>query len=164
MMKRMRLSAAFVLAALALAACSGSFRQPDISLEGVSVGSLGLTGGTLLANVRVRNPNRFTLRADDLRYQLFLRRGDGASDTSWVEFAQGTYGDTITVRGGQTRDFQIPVAFTYAGLRGAGGSLLNTGRVDYRATGTVDVRTPVGTRQVPFRKTGTFMMSGTGTR
>lgn len=162
-MDRKRITAALAGAALALSACSGTFQRPDIDLEGVTLGSVGLSGGTLIANVRVHNPNRFSLRADDLRYRLWLREpGDTRADTTWVEFADGTYGDTITVRGRETRTFRIPVEFSYRELGGAAGSLLRTGRVQYRAEGTVDVRTPLGTREVPFRKTGSFSMSGTG--
>jgi LEA14-like dessication related protein len=165
MMKRIRRSAAFA-ALLMLAACSGTVRQPEIDLEGVSLGSLGLGGGTVNVNVRVHNPNRFSIRADDLKYRLFLRRPAdqqaAAGDSAWIPFADGTYGDTISVRGGETRTFAIPVEFTFGALRGAAGSLLQTGRVQYRAEGTVDVRTPIGRREVPFRKTGAFTMSGIG--
>lgn len=150
-------------AALALGACTGGVHEPDVDLEGVTIGSLGLTGGTLVANVRIHNPNRFSLRADDLRYRLSIRQPrEEARDTSWMEFAEGTYGDTITVRGRETRTFGIPIEFSYGGLRGAAGTMLRTGRVQYRAEGTVDVRTPVGTREFPFRKTGSVTMSGTG--
>jgi hypothetical protein len=36
--------------------------------------------------------------------------------------------------------------------------------VDYRAEGTVDVHTPLGLREFPFHKTGTFMMGSTSSR
>ncbi|HYH79649.1 MAG TPA: LEA type 2 family protein [Longimicrobium sp.] len=162
-MNRIRIPALAMAAAVALSACSGSVQRPDIELEGVTLGSVGLTGGTLIANVRVHNPNRFNLRASDLRYQLFLRRaGATTGDSAWTRLAEGTYGDTLSVRAGQTRTFPIPVSFGFGQLAGAGRSLLDYGRVDYRAQGTVDVRTPVGMRQVPFQKTGTFMMGSTG--
>ncbi|HEU4452164.1 MAG TPA: LEA type 2 family protein [Longimicrobium sp.] len=164
-MKRIGRSAAFA-ALMMLAACSGTVRQPEIELEGVTLGSLGLGGGTLNVNLRVHNPNRFAIRADDLKYRLFLRRPAeqqaSAGDSAWVEFADGTYPDTISVRGGETRTFRVPVEFTFGALRGAAGSLLQTGRLQYRAEGTVDVRTPIGRREVPFRKTGSFTMSGGG--
>lgn len=162
-MNRIRFPALVVMAAMALSACGGAVQRPEIELEGVTLGSVGLSGGTLIANVRVHNPNRFNLRASDLRYQLFLRRtGATTQDSAWTPLAEGTYGDTLTVRAGQTRTFGIPVSFGFGQLAGAGRSLMDYGRVDYRAQGTVDVRTPVGTRQVPFRKTGTFMMGSTG--
>ena len=159
---RLRLTAAVTAAALTLSACSGAVRRPDIELEGVTLGSVGLAGGTLVANIRVHNPNRFTLRAQDLRYQLFLRRaGATGNDSTWTRFAEGTYDDTLNVRAGQTRTFGIPISFSFGQLAGAGRQLLDYGRVDYRAQGTVDVHTPVGTRNVPFRKTGTFIMGST---
>ncbi|HEX6748684.1 MAG TPA: hypothetical protein VF092_15405 [Longimicrobium sp.] len=48
-----------------------------------------------------------------------------------------------------------------ADLAGAGRQLLDYGRTAYPAHGTVDVHTPVGTRNMPFRKTGTFIMGST---
>ena len=41
------------------------------------------------------------------------------------------------------------------------GSMLRRGTFTYRASGTADVRTPLGTHQVPFRKTGTVTLLGT---
>jgi LEA14-like dessication related protein len=162
-MNRIRLRAAMVAAAVALSACSGTVARPEIELEGVTLGSVGLSGGTLVANVRVHNPNRFNLRADNLRYELFLRRNAASpGDSAWTRFAEGTYPDTLNVRAGQTRTFGIPISFSFGQLAGAGRSLMDYGRVDYRAQGTVDVRTPVGTREVPFRKVGTFTMGSTG--
>lgn len=159
---RLRLTAALTAAALAATACSGTVQRPDIELENVTLGSVGLAGGTLVANIRVHNPNRFTLRAQDLRYELFLRKNGAATgDSAWTRFAEGTYGDTLTVRAGQTRTFPIPVSFSFGQLAGAGRSLMDYGRVDYRAQGTVDVHTPVGIRNVPFHKTGTFIMGST---
>src|SRR3954471_17050218 len=72
-MKQMRLATVAVLGVLA-SACNGTVERPDIALEGVELGSLGLAGGTLIAHIQVHNPNSFTLRAEDLHYQLFLRK------------------------------------------------------------------------------------------
>ncbi|MFL5537763.1 MAG: LEA type 2 family protein [Longimicrobiaceae bacterium] len=161
MRMRNRLPAALAAAALVLSACGGAVQRPDIELEGVTLGSVGLSGGTLMANIRVHNPNRFTLRANNLRYELFLRRPDTQpGDSAWTRFADGVYPDTLTVRAGQTRTFPIPVSFSFGQLAGASRQILGYGRVDYRAQGTVDVRTPVGTREVPFHKVGSVTMSG----
>ena len=158
-MIRRRIPAALAAAALVLSACTGTVRRPDIELEGVQVGSVGLSGGTLIANVRVHNPNRFTLRANNLRYRLDLRRPDAQpGDSAWTRFADGVYPDTLNVRAGQTRTFPIPVSVSFAQLSGVSRAMLGYGRVDYRATGTVDVRTPIGTREVPFHKIGSVMM------
>jgi LEA14-like dessication related protein len=167
MTKRIR-HAAVLLAAALLPACTAGLERPEVELEGLQIGSLGLTGGTLLANVRVENPNRFTLRGGDLRYQLFLKKPNSsatssaaAGDSAWVRIAEGTYEEDLEIRGHESRTFQVPIEFSFADLGSAASSIMRTGRVDYRATGTVDVRTPFGSREVPFRKTGTFMMAGT---
>ena len=117
MRKTSRFAAALAAMVLAASGCSGAMSEPEIELEGVELGSIGLRGGTLLANIRVDNPNRFSLRADDLRYELFLR-GTGAADSTWVPFAQGTYEEEITVGGRETAIIAVPVEFSLSDLGG----------------------------------------------
>ena len=62
-------------------ACTG-FRKPTIELEGIELGSVGLSGGTLLVNVRVENPNAMGFRAENLNYELFLRAPRDSTRTS----------------------------------------------------------------------------------
>lgn len=141
---------------------SAVFNQPQVTLENVQVGGLGLQGGTLLVSLQVINPNRFALNAEQLSYQLALRDpGSEAADTTWIDFANGTYDQSFSVPARDTAMVQIPVDFNYSGLGAAAGSLLRAGTFTYRASGTVDVRTPLGTRQVPFRKRGTFSLLST---
>jgi hypothetical protein len=52
------------------------------------------------------------------------------------------------------------VEFTYTGLGGAATSLLRAGTFNYRATGTVDVRTPLGSYDIPFRRGGMVTLLG----
>lgn len=153
-----------VLMAFLLSSCAGAFRQPEVSLEGVELGGLGLTGGTLLVNVRVHNPNSFTLNADQIRYELLLRDSQAQGDSAWKSFAEGTYQEDVSVGGGRTETFRVPVEFSYSSLGGAATSILRTGRFDYRATGMVVARTPFGAREVPFRKSGTLLMNGSSVR
>ena len=41
------------------------------------------------------------LKAQDLRYQLYLRKNAvAAGDTAWTRFADGSYPDTLSVRAG----------------------------------------------------------------
>ncbi len=163
-MKTKRSFLAAAALAVMLSACGGTmFREPEIELEGVSLGSVGLTGGTLLVNVRVHNPNSFSLGGKQLSYQLHVKESGRGSDSTWMPFADGVWENDFTIRGGRTETLQIPVEFTYSGLGGAATSMLRSGRFDYRASGTVQARTPLGTRDVPFRKTGTvLMLSGAG--
>jgi LEA14-like dessication related protein len=148
--------------ALTVTGCGGSiFKQPEITLESVQIGGLGLSGGTLVVDLQVVNPNRFSLSANRLNYDLAMRDPETASDTSWTDFAEGAYDQPFTVGGGETAHVQIPVSFSYSGLGAAAGSMLRRGTFTYRASGTADVRTPLGTHQVPFRKTGTVTLLGT---
>lgn len=133
---------------------SGVFRQPEVTLESVQLAGLGLRGGTLLVNVEVVNPNRFALNANQLQYQLAIADSETGRDTTWLDLASGIYDEPFSVGGGQRGSVQVPVEFTYAGLGGAASSLLRAGTFNYRATGTVVVRTPLGSHDVPFRRGG----------
>lgn len=150
-----------LLALFALGACAGPvYQQPEVTLQNVQVAGLGLRGGTLLVNLKVVNPNRFSLQADRLRYDLMLRDSRVAGDTVWINFASGIYDQPFSVAARDSGTVQIPVEFTYAGLGSATGSLLRAGTFDYRAGGSVDVRTPVGLYEVPFQRRGTVTLLG----
>ena len=147
-------------ALLFVSACTAGFRQPQVELEGMQLGGLGLSGGTVLVNLRIQNPNPVGFRAEDLTYELFLRNAAAQGDSAWTRFAQGTYTERFEIGANDTETVQIPVAFTFAQLGSAGQQLLRQGSFQYRAVGNVNVRTSFGGRQVPFRKTGTFTLSG----
>lgn len=150
-----------VLALLALTpACTG-FRKPTIELEGVSLGSMGFSGGTLLVNVRVENPNAIGFRAENLNYELFLRAPrDSANEQGWERLTGGTYEEDIVIRARETRTVQIPIEFRLSDLGPVATSVIRTGRFNYRVTGDVQVRAAGTTRTVPFRKTGSMSLLG----
>lgn len=161
-MKHTRFAPALtLLATLALATACTGFQQPEIEMESVELGSIGLGGGTLLVNVAVTNPNRFGARADHLTYELFLRSPDSQADGGWERLAVGTFDEPVTIRARETRVIQVPVDFRFADLGGAGTAVLRSGRFDYRATGTARVSAAGVTRDVPFRRTGSVMLMGT---
>lgn len=152
---------ALPILAFVLSACGSSvFKQPQVTLEGVQIGGLGLSGGTLLVHLEIINPNRFALNANQLDYQLALRRNGDSGDTTWVDFASGSYDVPFSVAAGDTAQVQIPVEFSYSGIGGAASSLLRSGTFAYRANGTVDVRTPLGRYGVPFNRRGTVTLMG----
>jgi LEA14-like dessication related protein len=153
---------AAVLCVLVLSACgSRAVKQPEITLESVQVGGLGLRGGTLLVDVVVHNPNRFALNANQLKYALAINQAGPTAEDGWIDFASGVYDQSLTVGARQTERVRIPVEFSYSGLGGAASTVLRSGTFTYRATGEVDVRTPLGTYVVPFQRRGTVTMAGT---
>jgi LEA14-like dessication related protein len=160
MTRRTLTLALFALLTFVSAACTG-FKRPEIELENVEIGSLGLSGGTLLVNVRVTNPNPIGVRADDLKYELVVRAPrDSASADAWRRLSSGSYTQEIEVGARQTRTVQVPVDFRYSELGDAFRSVLRSGQISYRANGTVRVRAAGASREVPFRKTGSVMVLG----
>ncbi len=150
-----------VLALLVAAqACTG-FRKPEIELEGIELGSVGFTGGTVLVNVRVDNPNSIGFRAESVNYELFLRAPrDSANEQAWERLTAGTYEEDIVIRARESKTVQIPVEFRLSDLGPVAQSVMRTGRFNYRVTGDVQVRAAGTTRTVPFRKTGSMSLSG----
>jgi LEA14-like dessication related protein len=154
-----------LLAVLGLGGCASQmYQQPEVTLQNVQLGGLGLRGGTLLVNVKVVNPNRFALNANALRYDLRIGDTRQVSDTSWIDFASGLYEQPFSIGSRDSAVVQIPVEFTYTGISGATAAILRTGTFNYAAQGTVDVRTPIGPYTVPFQRRGTVTMLGGGTR
>lgn len=159
----MRLKAVALLFALAamLAGCgSAMFREPEVRLENVQLAGLGLRGGTLKVTVEIENPNPFTLGADVVHYQLAIAEVSAPGDTAWVDLAGGSYAEGISVGARRTERVEVPVEFTYAGLGSAASSVLRAGTFNYRATGVVDVSTPLGARRVPFDRGGVVNVMG----
>jgi LEA14-like dessication related protein len=154
-----------VLALMTLAGACTGFQKPTIELEGLSLGSVGLSGGTILVNVRVENPNPVGFRAENLNYELFLRAPrDSTSEEGWERLTSGTYEEDIVIRARETRVVQVPVEFRLSELGPVATSLLRTGRFNYRVTGNVQVRAAGSRRTVPFRKTGSMSLSLFGGR
>ncbi|HEU0300581.1 MAG TPA: LEA type 2 family protein [Longimicrobium sp.] len=154
-----------VLALLvAIQACTG-FRKPTVELEGIELGGVGLSGGTLLVNVRVENPNPVGFRAENVDYEVFLRTPrDETDEQGWERLTSGTHEEDIVIRARETRTVQIPVEFRMSDLGPVASSVLRTGRFNYRVTGNVQVRAAGSRRTVPFRKTGSMSLSLFGGR
>ena len=142
-----------------LAACSSVFRQSDVRLEGVRLGGIGLSGGTVVALLHVENPNSYGLEARAFSYDLQLRNLDADDDDAWVPLAAGTIERALQVAGHSETVLEIPIEFRYSDLGPAVRSLLDRGTFDYRVSGQVAVTEPV-TRMVPFRKTGKVTLQG----
>jgi LEA14-like dessication related protein len=73
-------------ASAVLAACVPRVQQPEVSLHGARLASLGLAGGVIEVRLSVHNPNRFAVETRGLTYDLALRDADR---DRWVEFTEG---------------------------------------------------------------------------
>jgi hypothetical protein len=128
------------------------FQQPEVRLDTVRLGSLGVSGGTLNAVLVVTNPNTYELRSSALSFTLDLRAPGSAGD-SWIRIAEGDVDRDVSLLAGDSAAIEVPVAFNWAGLGSGLRSVLERGSVDYRLDGDLDVTRPL-TRSVPFHRSG----------
>lgn len=144
---------------VAATGCIPSFHQPDIRLDGVRLGGLGLRGGTLYALLSIANPNGYALETIGLSYDLELNDPGSTADGGWMRIAQGTFDDTVRVSGKDSTIVEVPIDFTYQGAGAAMRSIMDRGTFDYRLTGIVNIKDPIR-RSVPYRRTGKISMAG----
>jgi LEA14-like dessication related protein len=147
---------AAVLIALTAAACAGP-RQPEVRLEGVRVGGIGLRGGTLIFQVLVTNPNSFDLETRSLSYHLQLPHPTEAGQ--WVSFAEGIMDERVRVDRRSAKILEVPVSFRYDEAGGAIRSIMDTGTFNYRVTGEVRLSEPIG-RSFPYSHSGIVSLDG----
>lgn len=146
-----------ILALVLAAACSTLVRQPEVRLDGMRVGGVGLRGGTLYAQVHVTNPNDFALETDSITYHLQVVHPDSAG--KWVTFSTGTVSEPVRIGGNSATVIEVPIQFRYDDLGGAVRSLLDTGTFNYRVSGDVRLSEPIG-RTFPYARTGTVSVGG----
>lgn len=152
----MQVAAALIMAA-SLAACSSMMRQPEVRLEGMRVGGIGLRGGTLIARVHVTNPNNFDLEARSLTYDLQIP--DPEDESEWVSLAQDTVHERVRVREHDSTVIEVPIEFRYADFGGALRSIMDRGTFNYRVRGNIELSAPIG-RTIPYARTGTVSLEG----
>lgn len=141
---------------LILVGCAPNVQAPEFRVEGVRVGGIGLSGGTVFVRINLANPNRVDLAASSVAYDIDLRGGD-----DWLDLTEGTLDETLTLAGEDSLELEIPVEFTYRRLGPAFRSLLDHGSVGYRLSGEVALVRPLRTR-VPFRREGVVGVTAGG--
>ena len=134
-------------------------RQPEINLTDVKLGGIGLRGGSVVAELEIKNPNSFGVETDSITYDLKVSDRDSNNQERWVDFAKGVFQETVRVGDGQTTKVEIPIEFTYAAASGAMRSIMDRGTFNYQVEGTVSLREPLK-RQIPFRKRGNISLQG----
>lgn len=141
------------LAGLAMMAgsCAAALKQPEVELTGIRLASLGISGGTVIVRLGVRNPNGFALDAGGLTYHVELSSPGG---DDWIDLAEGVFREPVRVEREGSATVEIPIEFSYGGLGRALRSLMDYGTVEYRIEGRIDVRHPLR-QEMPYRHHGT---------
>src|SRR3954471_24840341 len=101
------------VALLALGGCSHAFREPQVSLANVVTGGFGLKGGSVVAQLEVRNPNSFKLSTESISYQFEVLDASKSAET-WVPVTHGVVDRPISVGAGDKTIVEVPIEFNYA--------------------------------------------------
>jgi LEA14-like dessication related protein len=148
-----------LLAAGLLAGCVGRVRQPEVELTAVKLNGLGLRGGSLMAELEIKNPNSFDVETRSITYDLQVSDRDSSNKETWIQFAKGTVEDKIKVGDHGTTKVQIPIDFNYNAVGGAIRSIMDRGTFNYRVEGVVSLREPMS-RNIPYRQVGNISLQG----
>lgn len=138
-----------------LAGCLGSVKKPEVVLQDIRVGGIGLRGASLVAELDIRNANDFDIETDSITYELFASGQNG----TYERVLTRTYNQRVEIGENRTTRVEVPIEFNYSELSGAGRTILDRGSLNYRLQGNVFVREPLR-RTMPFSKTGTVSLSG----
>ncbi|HKJ01600.1 MAG TPA: LEA type 2 family protein, partial [Longimicrobiales bacterium] len=78
------------------------------------------------------------------------------ADGEWVTLAEGRAGEPLRVPARDTGTVTVVVPFDLASVGVALGRLLRSGELEYRFTGEILARTPLGSRRIPIDQKGLF--------
>lgn len=144
------------------AACAALVQRPEVEIEAVRLHAVGLGGGTVRVELRVMNPNRFSLDARSMEYTFAFVGPDAVGpggpsevpDTAWQVVATGRTARDVVLAARDTVPLSVDIPFTYRDVGRAVGSLLREGRLHYRLHGSFAVGSPVGELRIPFDRSG----------
>src|SRR5688572_32899423 len=148
------LSAVFV--AILASACQ-RVSPPNVELQRVRLGGIGLAGSTLIAELRIENPNDFAIETDSITFQLEAR--SSSNPDTWSPVTNGISREPIIIAAGQNEGIQIPIELTYSSLGTPVRSILERGTFTYRVSGEVSISQP-GRSTAPFSRTGNLSITG----
>jgi len=141
---------------VSIGACGGIgdiFKEPDIQLERAVVRGVGLTGGNLDLIVKVDNPNGFTLQGTKLQVGL---------DVEGQHLGDIAYNDEFAVPENGTTTITLPLKFGWAGVGSAVRAALGYGELPYKMRGQAELKTPWGSKKVPFTHEGRVPLTRSG--
>jgi len=129
----------FFLICLALSFIScqsfdSAIREPRVSLNSVDIAQINLNGVNLIAQVDVRNPNRFPIPMPKIDWELFLNS---------APFINGVLSNNNSIRGMETVTLNVPISFTYDGIYRSLASVLNDKEAAYNINLGISFPIPV---------------------
>jgi len=135
----------------------GSFpnvRVPTVSLGGIEMGKLGLTGADLNLKIKIKNPNTFSFNTDKLNYNLEV------SGKKWIS---GSLPQSVTIKKKAEQTIKIPVSLNFLDMGTSVYNLLvGDSDLSYRLTGNADFNSDLKilkTFSLPFDKSGKIKLN-----
>ncbi|MBI1369549.1 MAG: hypothetical protein GC162_12955 [Planctomycetes bacterium] len=126
---------------------------PQVELAGVEWKNLSLTSAAAVLKLNVTNTNAFPVDLSRMGYELSLA-GKSVVNT--------TIEDATSFKSNEKQELSIPVSFSPANLGIAAFNLLRGKGSAYELSGAMDLKTPFGSFNTPFHRTGqtTFKQPG----
>lgn len=133
-----------ILSAFILSSCSlmtMMSEKPEVEVVGVSLKEVGLTGGVLVVNLNIKNPNSNTIALDSIGYTMSINEN---------AIANGDVNDGVKLLAKEEKVVAIPVKFAYQDVANGLTSILKLQKLDYDFSGSAKV----GVFTIPFSKKG----------
>jgi LEA14-like dessication related protein len=138
-----------VAGAILVTGCSFLFKQPEISVEGVSLTSLNLTEMTLDVTLSVNNPNSMGITLASLSFDVFYQKG-----SDWIYLAHGEQTGIRINPGNNT--VTIPVVISNRELLGSLFGFITKGEITLQIRGVAKPDFYGLAPSVPFTHTTTI--------
>ena len=142
--------------AIVLCACQ-RVTPPTVEVTSVRLGSIGLRGATLVADLSIENPNDFDIETDSIAFDLEAR--DQGERTGWTPLTSGTLREPVRIASRGRAEVQVPAELSFSRLSAPMRSVIEMGSFNYRITGTLSIQEPRPTT-APFSQTGNISVLG----
>jgi len=136
-----------LLGLILLTGCSFFVKKPEISVKGVNLAGLGDDGVEIDFLLSVANPNSYGIKLTGYSYTLI------ASD---LKLANGENRDTVDFKGNTATDIMVPVTIAFKDLMAILNRRSDSGQIPYQLTADFTLHAPLGTVEVPLRKSGSL--------
>lgn len=140
-MSRARRAAAAGLVLALLGACL-TLRKPEITFQGVSIGSANRDRAALDVVLGVTNPNGYLLGVRELTYRLTI---------GGIAAGEGSIDSDVSVPAHGSATVHLPLTVALAPLKASAFAMALSGGIDYAVDGEVVFTTPLGKVRRPYR-------------
>lgn len=138
---------AFISCLLLLFFSGCSLQKPVVKIESVKLEDIDFEKLTTRFNFSVDNPNRFGLKLAGYNYNFNLDNNSLVS---------GNQEDKVSIKAKSISTFSFPVTLKYLDILKIVKSLPDKKSFEYKLSGGVKVKTPIGRILIPYQKTGTL--------